>query len=153
MRLFKAIKEFIHKAKQESVRHYSVPEVEPRDDFLSQGWIGVDLDGTLAKSERNLSLARVGEPVPKMVDLVKSMVNNGVRVKIFTARGGDSEQIQLVKTWLMKNGLPDLEVTNAKDYDMIRLYDDRAVQVIANTGEIVTDSNRPAPGSDSLETE
>ena len=150
--MIKAFKEFMRKAKQESARHYSVPAAETDNNILSQGWIGVDLDGTLARSDRNLSLARVGEPVPKMVDLVKSMVKNGVRVKIFTARAGDSEQVQLVKTWLVKNGLPNLEVTNVKDYDMIRFYDDRAVQVIANTGEIVTNSKRPAPGSDSLET-
>ena len=40
-----------------------------------------------------------------------------------------------------KNNFPDLEITNVKDYDMIRLYDDRAVQVIANTGEIVKNVN------------
>jgi hypothetical protein len=34
--------------------------------------------------------------------------------------------------------LPDLEVTNAKDMDMIELWDDRAVQVIPNTGNPVT---------------
>ncbi|MDY0220119.1 MAG: hypothetical protein RBR67_03175 [Desulfobacterium sp.] len=150
--MIKRFKEFIRKKKQESTRHHSVPVAETDDNFLSPGWIGVDLDGTLARSDRNLSLARVGEAVPKMLDLVKSMVNNGVRVKIFTARAEDSEQVKLVKAWLVKNGLPNLEVTNVKDYDMIRLYDDRAVQVIANTGEIVTDSNRPAPRSDSLET-
>lgn len=140
MKIIKALKEFMQKAKQESHRHYSVPAAETRDEesYSSRGWIGVDLDGTLARSDSNISLARVGEPVPKMLELVKSMVKNGVRVKIFTARAGDSEQIQLVKAWLVSNGLPSLEVTNVKDYDMIRFYDDRAIQVIPNTGEIVT---------------
>ena len=150
--MFKVFKEFFRKLKLDSTKHHSEPAGETFDSFLSQEWIGVDLDGTLARSDRNLSLARVGEPVPKMLGLVKSMVNNGVKAKIFTARAGDSNQVQLVKAWLVKNGLPNLEVTNVKDYDMIRLYDDRAVQVIANTGEIVTESKRPTPGSDFFET-
>jgi hypothetical protein len=128
------------KAKQESARHYSVPAAQTTDKAVSQGWIGVDLDGTLANSDGHMTLAKIGEPVQKMAELVHSMVKSGVRVKIFTARAGDSEQVQLVKAWLLENGFPDFEVTNVKDYDMIRLYDDRAVQVIANTGELVRDS-------------
>ncbi|ACN15657.1 hypothetical protein HRM2_25630 [Desulforapulum autotrophicum HRM2] len=136
-KMIKAFNEYMKKAKQESARQYSVPAAQTSDETFSQGWIGVDLDGTLANSERSFTLAKIGEPVPKMAELVRSMVKSGVRVKIFTARAGDTEQVQLVKTWLRTNGFPDFEVTNVKDYDMIRLYDDRAVQVIANTGEIV----------------
>ena len=36
-----------------------------------------------------------------------------------------------------KNGLPDLEITNVKDYYMERLYDDRAIRVQRNTGRII----------------
>jgi len=72
-----------------------------------------------------------------MLSLVKELINNGNRVKIFTARASEPEQIELIKAWLADNGLPELEITNIKDYGMIRLYDDRAVQVVANTGELV----------------
>ncbi len=139
-RMIKAFNEYMKKAKQESAKHYSVPAAQPGDELVSQGWIGVDLDGTLANFDGHMTLAKIGEPVPKMAELVHSIVRSGVRVKIFTARAGDSEQVQLVKIWLRKHGFPDFEVTNVKDYDMIRLYDDRAVQVIANTGEIVKDT-------------
>jgi hypothetical protein len=138
--MIKAFKRFINKTDKESTRPFSKSTAEKDDDSLSEGWIGVDLDGTLAKADRNISLARIGDPVPQMVEFVKSMVKKNVRVKIFTARAGDGEQIQLVKAWLLNNGLPSLEVTNVKDYEMIQLYDDRAVQVIANTGKIVTRS-------------
>ncbi|MFH1152649.1 MAG: hypothetical protein V1793_02440 [Pseudomonadota bacterium] len=104
----------------------------------SKAWIGVDLDGTLARSDTLISLAKIGAPIPRMMDLVKSLISDGRRVKIFTARASDPEQIDLIRSWLKENSLPDLEITNIKDYDMIRLYDDRAIQVVPNTGELVS---------------
>ena len=44
---------------------------------------------------------------------------------------------------LEKHDLPQLEITNAKDMDMIELWDDRCVQVIANTGNPVGPSPNP----------
>ena len=137
MKLLTVFNEFIKKAKQESAREYTFPSSEG-EKTRSKGWIGVDLDGTLARSDTLFSLNRIGDPVPKMLDRVKTMIACGTRVKIFTARASDPDQIQLIKAWLRENEIPNLEVTNVKDYDMIRLYDDRAVQVIANTGDIVT---------------
>lgn len=137
MKLITILNDFINKARQESAREYSLPSSE-REENRSRGWIGVDLDGTLARSDTLFTLDRIGDPVPKMLHRVKSMVERGTRVKIFTARASDPDQIPLIKTWLRENEIPNLEITNVKDYDMIRLYDDRAIQVIANTGDIVT---------------
>lgn len=44
----------------------------------------------------------------------------------------------LVKKWLKENGLSNLEVTNVKDFRMIKLYDDRAVSIEKNTGRILS---------------
>ena len=137
MKLLTIFNEFIKKVKQESAREFTFPSSEG-DEHRSRGWIGVDLDGTLARSDTLFCVSRIGDPVPKMLDRVKTMIECGTRVKIFTARASDPEQVQLIKAWLRENEIPNLEVTNVKDYDMIRLYDDRAVQVIANTGDIVT---------------
>ncbi len=101
-------------------------------------WMGVDLDGTLAIWDNRSSLNRIGPPIPAMLSYVRSMVDNGIRVKIFTARAGDPDQIPKIEKWLAKNGLPGLEITNVKDYYMERLYDDRAVQVEQNTGRIIS---------------
>ncbi len=79
-----------------------------------------------------------------MLALVKEMIDQGKRVKIFTARASDPEQHDLIQEWLKEHGLPELEITNVKDYGMIRLYDDRAVQVIANTGDLVVLKKDPA---------
>ena len=100
-------------------------------------WYGVDLDGTLAVWNETSTLNRIGAPIPTMVEMVRSMVDNGIRVKIFTARACDPAQIPKIQAWMTRNGLPDLEITNVKDYYMERLYDDRAIRVERNTGRIL----------------
>ena len=105
------------------------------------GWIGVDLDGTLAEYHGWVGADHIGKPVPLMMKRVKLWLMNGVKVKIFTARAGIQEQISPIKKWLLENGLPELEITNVKDFGMIELWDDRCRQVILNTGEVVGDKN------------
>lgn len=104
------------------------------------GWIGVDLDGTLAFYDKWRGHTHIGDPVPTMLARVKEWLSNGQRVKIFTARvSGDKKEAQEVReavaVWLAKNGVQPLEVTCIKDYAMLTLWDDRAVHVIPNTGE------------------
>lgn len=98
------------------------------------GWIGVDLDGTLAEYGGWQGPDHIGAPVPVMLARVKGWLDAGKSVKIFTARACIPEQIPPVKAWLERHGLGALEVTNVKDFGMISLWDDRCVQVIPNTG-------------------
>jgi len=100
-----------------------------------KGWIGVDLDGTLAHYDGWYGPAYIGEPIPSMLQRVKSWLDEGVEVRIFTARASVPEYIPFVTKWLEKQGLPALEVTNIKDFAMICLWDDRCVQVETNSGE------------------
>lgn len=97
------------------------------------GWIGVDLDGTLAYWDDTQSTSHIGEPIPAMMNRVRKWLREGREVKIFTARAADPEQVALVRRWLTKHALP-LEVTNRKDWRMVQLWDDRAVSVEMNTG-------------------
>jgi hypothetical protein len=99
-----------------------------------QRWIGVDLDGTLAKWEKWGD--HIGEPVIPMMWRVQRWLRLGERVKIFTARASLSDQIPLVKAWLAKYGLGHLEVTNVKDLYCKAIWDDIAIPVEHNTGEI-----------------
>ena len=101
-----------------------------------QEWIGVDLDGTLAYFETWRGAEDIGEPIKPMIDRVKKWLAKGKIVKIFTARAAASEQIPFIEKWLLKNGLPALEITNVKDMWMVELWDDRCIQVEKNTGEI-----------------
>lgn len=69
-----------------------------------------------------------------MIARVKRWLREGRRVKIFTARAGDVEQIAKVQAWLVTHGLPKLEVTNIKDPLCEAIYDDKAVGIKENTG-------------------
>lgn len=48
-------------------------------------WIGVDLDGTLAKSVKAQN-GEIGVPIHPMVQLVKVWIAHGEDVRIFTSR-------------------------------------------------------------------
>lgn len=96
-------------------------------------WIGVDLDGTLAEyiSSKNKS---IGDPIEPMMQRVKQWIDDGKEVRIFTARASDGDQIKAVAKWLSNQGIGDLAITNVKDFDMIELWDDKAIRVKRNTG-------------------
>ena len=101
-------------------------------------WYGVDLDGTLAVQDgKAFKPGVIGAVVEPVRDLVIRLLDAGHTVKIFTARAADPENIPHIKRWLDAAGLPSLEVTNIKDPGMVALYDDRAVAVAHNTGEIL----------------
>lgn len=104
----------------------------------SNGWIGVDLDGTLAHYDKWRGVDHIGDPIEPMMDRVKRWIGEGRTVKIFTARVSNPDEreavIQHIHAWLASNDVPMLEVTNVKDFGMVELWDDRAVQVIPNTG-------------------
>lgn len=108
----------------------------------NRGWIGVDFDGTLATYYGG-GLAPLGEPIPKMVARVIKWLNEGKDVRIMTARMNPinhdpvvlSGQRHLLEQWCLKHFGQVLPLTYMKDYLMVELWDDRAVQVIPNTGE------------------
>lgn len=111
---------------------------EKQDTETFIPWIGVDLDGTLAYYEKGYAQKKmIGDPIPEMFERVKKWIADGKTVKIFTARVYKKEDVKVIKDWLKKVGLPDLEVTNIKDPGMYVLYDDRAVQVQQNTGKLL----------------
>jgi hypothetical protein len=114
------------------------------------GWIAVDLDGTLAEYRGWPSDGSIGKPIPAMVDRVRRWLADGVDVRIFTARiwpwgtnanastertADSSKQVDQIMEWCIKQFGRTLPVTCVKDYGMIELWDDRAVQVIPNTGQ------------------
>ena len=118
-------------------------------------WIGVDLDGTLAYHDTWKGHQHIGEPVPAMLNRVKDWLASGRVVKIFTARvcehgrmdtsNGEPTAVDVItpiENWCLKHLGQKLPVTNVKDYYMIELWDDRAIQVIANTGEPVLPTPR-----------
>lgn len=109
------------------------------------GWIGVDLDHTLAKYESGMAgTGQVGEPIPLMVERVKARLSEGWEVRIMTARvnrmpGWDHEAARKsIEEWCEEHLGQKLRVTNEKDFEMICLYDDRAVAVEPDTGRLLS---------------
>lgn len=106
-------------------------------------WVGFDFDGTLAKKTHwsGNGQGKVGEPIMPMVNKVRQLLKKGKKVKIVTARvcslsteKDRKEGERLVKEFCKKYFGKELEVTCEKDYLMTELYDDRAVQVLSDTG-------------------
>ncbi len=104
---------------------------------MSNGWIGVDLDGTLAQYDGWQGPDHIGEPIPAMAERVKEWLGQGIEVRIVTARATVVEQIQPVNAWCLKHFGRYFPVTFSKDFAMMELWDDRCVQVMPNTGMTV----------------
>jgi hypothetical protein len=111
-------------------------------------WIGVDLDGTLARYDTWKHILNIGEPIWPMVERVKQWLSEGKCIKIMTARitppyygapGITTDMIvSAIQDWTEAWIGQRLEVTATKDLHMIELWDDRCVQVEPNIGEPVT---------------
>lgn len=134
------------------------------------GWIGVDFDATLAHYTTWQGAAHCGAPVPTMVERVKRWLAAGYEVRIFTARiwpvllatpSGDTDEfnsylgnlpkvrvaearlaVTALRAWCRQHIGVELPLTCVKDMEMIELWDDRAVQVVPNTGEPIGHSTR-----------
>lgn len=130
----------------------------------NRGWIGVDLDGTLAEYNGWVDESHIGPPVPRMLQCVKGWLAMGLEVRIFTARVfpiyeviHTPDDVHLtnalrptdppnrylsagkaalaIQNWCVEHLGAVLPITCVKDYAMVELYDDRAVRVTPNTGE------------------
>lgn len=121
------------------------------------GWIGVDLDGTLAVYDKFVDIRTIGAPIAPMVALVRQFIKDGKEVRIMTARvslepvvtdlhTGEkvymSDVHKAIEQWCALNIGYKLPVTCVKDFHMEELYDDRAIQVEKNTGRLVGYSTR-----------
>ncbi|HOK45915.1 MAG TPA: hypothetical protein PLK67_08280 [Bryobacteraceae bacterium] len=117
------------------------------------GWIAVDLDGTLAEYHGWPADGSIGAPIPEMVEQVKQWLAEGKDVRIFTARvwpNGTAiqgagferekqatEQAFRIQEWCRRHIGRPLPVTCVKDPFMVEQYDDRAFHVVPNTGRIL----------------
>ncbi|HYG24457.1 MAG TPA: hypothetical protein VEH04_16890 [Verrucomicrobiae bacterium] len=108
--------------------------------------IAVDLDGTLAEYHGWRGRTRIGSPIEPMVERVKQWLAQGYEVEIFTARmapvdlghddGGVSptDVLAAIEAWCEKHIGRKLPVTATKRRFYSEFWDDRAVQIIPNTG-------------------
>jgi hypothetical protein len=107
---------------------------------LGDNWIGVDLDGTLARTDSPRDDNLIGYPVPAMVERVRKWLDTGYTVKVFTARMSGPEPATTanrIARWTLKHIGTALEATCVKDYNCIAIWDDIAVTVEENTGRML----------------
>ena len=128
-----------------SLENFNVPHRDHVDLATSgypDSWVGFDFDGTLA-TYKHPTLPD-GEPIHAMVEHCRKYISAGMTVKIFTARAADKNQknlqknIEYIESFCLKHIGMKLEITCVKDHKMIRLYDDRAVSVARNAGDMAS---------------
>jgi GNAT superfamily N-acetyltransferase/2'-5' RNA ligase len=106
----------------------------------SKEWVGVDLDGTLAKYTEWKGVQHIGEPIMPMVNRVKKWLEEGKNVKIFTARASNDNGLAryYVRQWCKEHIGRELPVTCVKDMHCTAIYDDKAKGVTKNRGKVKT---------------
>jgi hypothetical protein len=108
---------------------------------MTNGWIGVDLDGTLAYYDQWRGALHIGEPIPVMLERVKRWLDEGKDVRIFTARVNregiasattnldgaatrDATAVEeCIRQWCEKHVGRALPITCCKDYGMIEPHE------------------------------
>jgi hypothetical protein len=116
-------------------------------------WYGFDLDCTLAESPPKNGKS-IGEPIPNIVRQAQKYIREGKDVRIFTARVSvvpgeengpygnvkKAQNILDIEQWCRLYIGFKLPITCSKDRLMKEIWDDRAIQVVPNTGEILEDT-------------
>lgn len=137
----------------------------------SKEWVACDFDGTLAEYTHWKGPTDLGRPIGPMVVRVARWLYEGRKIKIFTARcwpylevpanrdprstqwitSADIDSARMtdafqaitaIQDWCLVNFGQQLDITCVKDLHMIELWDDRAVQVEANTGVPLSNGTR-----------
>jgi len=126
-------------------QNYNMKLSELRSPILEnkgKGWIGVDLDATLAIFTTWKGIEHIGEPIPAMIEKVKRGLKDGKKFKIMTARVSPKQKDhkkaeKYIKDWCKEHIGQILPVTHEKDQYMKELWDDRVRQVKKNKGTFV----------------
>ena len=116
-------------------------QCSPHNHDIVNGWIGVDLDGTLAMQAHQTPY-EIGAPVPEMVARVRGWLAHGYNVRILTSRltpsAASPRDVDTVKAaiegWCLLHLGQAIPVTNIKDHVLLAILDDRAVHVTRDTG-------------------
>ena len=98
-------------------------------------WVGFDFDGTLVE------FPTPGQPhgpdIPPMVYALQEL-SKLVPIRIFTARAGNPISKSIVQSRLNSHNLPDIPITDTKDFNLAFFFDDRAITIHPKTGDILT---------------
>lgn len=135
----------------------------------NRGWIGVDLDGTCFTYHEWVGWNVFGEPIAPMIERIRGWLAEGRDVRVVTARVGlpfhyhpnetfygvskrhkcrvtgvlfsDADMIDAIQDLFQRHVGRRLPVQCYKDADMTQLWDDRAVQIVPNTGATLAEEH------------
>jgi hypothetical protein len=114
--------------------------------------IAVDFDGTLSEYHGFRGVGVYGPPVPAMLERVKKWISEDIEVVIFTARVSPRDytgvltsaaqyeayrETMCIMNWCVEHVGCELLVTGTKMKRFSEIWDDRAVSVQSNTGEVI----------------
>lgn len=112
---------------------------------MPKQWYGFDLDRTLAEYPPKNGES-IGKPISNIVRVLKQYIREGRDCRILTARvGPDKSTFEInafkydLDRWLRQHIGTTLLATCEKDHFVMEMWDDKAVQVVPNTGEILQD--------------
>ncbi len=119
-----------------------------------QGWVGFDLDGTLAIDTPG-TWPQIGDPIPAMCDRLRWLNDKGIPCRIITARVSAAvypdkvvAEMARIDAWCLAVFGCTFQLTPEKDQRMMFMFDDRAIHVPRNSGEILWESDAEGPLAD-----
>lgn len=126
------------------------PFLYPMDKDKEKRCVAVDFDATLSHYEHFEGPEVLGPPIPEMVKKIKQLLADGVPVVIFSARVNPSDanaddamsatlSYVAIANWCQKVFGQVLPITHEKSRHFTEIWDDRAVQVVPNTGVFVAE--------------
>lgn len=120
-------------------------------------WIGCDLDGTCAKYAEIVPIDVIGEPLWPMIERMRVWVQHNIDVRMMTARmplpgqtmkclvtgrhWSYAEMNVVIGNWSERLVGKRLIGTCIKDFYMVELWDDRAIQMVPNTGRTLAEEH------------
>ena len=103
--------------------------------------IAVDLDGTLAHYDGWKGIGHIGCVIPEVANAMERAQDEGAEVHLFTARVSDPEDAAeahaVISKWAAANHFNFASITAVKHKFFTEFWDDRAIQVIKNSGMFV----------------
>jgi hypothetical protein len=122
---------------------------------IPQTWVGVDLDGVLAKHYWGDGVEQddliIGEPIPAMVGKVRDLMQEGWEVRIFTSRGAWASTLErlaiheAIDAWCIQVFGQTFKITASKDPEMHAMLDDLAIRIVRNEGVPCCDHHERSP--------
>jgi hypothetical protein len=106
-------------------------------EVCKDGWYGIDLDETLAFYTGPSGNTKIGPIILDIMVIAKRWLHEKKDVRLFTARAGFPDEISKIEAYLLEHDLQDMKITNVKDHGMVILLDDKAREVVGNTGIII----------------